>query len=128
MSKQNYQDLKVWRQSIALVPKTYRLIKQFPKEETYALADQVRRAVISIPANIAEGQARQHRKEFLQHLAIAKGSLAALHTLIIVAYKLNYLTREQMIEVEPQLSEIAKMLNGLMYSLKSQHDQRSTAN
>ena len=87
--KNNYRDLVVWQRAIDLVPEVYQLVKKLPKEETYALGDQLRRAVVSIPANAAEGQARQHHKEFLQHLSIAKGSLAELHTLLTVAQKLR---------------------------------------
>ena len=76
--KADYTELVVWQRAMALVPDVYTLLKAFPQEETYALADQIRRAVVSIPANIAEGQARQHRKEFIQHLSIAKGRLAEL--------------------------------------------------
>ena len=82
--KADYTELVVWQRAMALVPDVYTLLKAFPQEETYALADQIRRAVVSIPANIAEGQARQHRKEFIQHLSIAKGRLAELHTLLMM--------------------------------------------
>jgi four helix bundle protein len=68
-----------------LVPAVYRLVKHLPAEERYALSDQRRRAVVSIPANIAEGQARQHAPEFAQHLAIARGGLAEVDTLLLVA-------------------------------------------
>lgn len=119
MEKSNYKDLVVWQRAIELVPKVYELLKRFPKEETYALADQMRRAVVSIPANIAEGQARHHRKEFLQHLAIAKGSLAELHTLLIVAQHLSYLTAEALAQIESELSQISRPLNGLMTSLRT---------
>ena len=78
---QNYRDLKVWQESMDLTPEVYRLQRKLPKEETYGLGDQIRRAAVSIPANIAEGHARQHTKEFLQYLAIARGSLAELETL-----------------------------------------------
>ena len=119
MEKQNYKQLIVWQRSIKLVPKIYRIIKPFPKVETYALSDQVRRAVVSIPANIAEGQARQHTKEFLQHLSIAKGSRAELHTLLIVGHELDYLDRTGLEQIEAELDEIAKMLAGLMNSLRA---------
>jgi four helix bundle protein len=116
--KNNYRDLVVWQRAIELVPEVYQLVKQLPKEETYALGDQLRRAAVSIPANIAEGQARQHQKEFLQHLSIAKGSLAELHTLLVVAQKLGYVTAAQLESIEQGLSEVARPLNGLMSSLR----------
>ena len=65
MSIQSYKDLKVWQKSMSLVIEIYRLVKLLPKEETYALSDQMRRAVVSVPSNIAEGQARNSRKEFI---------------------------------------------------------------
>ena len=118
MAKSNYKNLVVWNRAIDLVPKVYQIIRQFPKEEMYALSDQIRRAVVSVPANIAEGQARQYPKEFLKHLSIAKGSLAELQTLIIVAQRLNYLNHDQLQEIEAQISEVAKPLHGLMNSLR----------
>jgi four helix bundle protein len=115
--KQGYRDLVVWQRAIDLVPAVYTVVRSFPKHETYALSDQVRRAVVSIAANIAEGQARQHRKEFLQHLAIARGSLAEVHTLIVVAQRLRHVSDAQVASLENQLTEIAKPLNGLMSKL-----------
>ena len=100
-----------------MVPEIYRLLSTFPKAETYELADQLRRAAVSVPANIAEGQARAHRKEFLQHLSIAKGSLAEVHTLLIVAQRLGYLSLAQLEQVESLLSDIRRPLVGLMSSL-----------
>jgi len=116
--KSNYRDLVVWQRAIDLVPEVYQLVKQLPKEETYALGDQLRRAGVSIPANVAEGQARQHHKEFLQHLSIAKGSLAELHTLLTVAQKLGYVTPAQLEAMEQKLAEVARPLNGLMSRLR----------
>ncbi len=68
MAVESYKDLKVWQKAIDLVPEVYRLLRKLPRTEQYAMADQIRRAVVSVPANIAEGQARQHRKEFIQSL------------------------------------------------------------
>ena len=115
--KQNYQDLAVWQRAIDLVPRIYELTRSFPKFETYAMADQMRRAAVSIPANIAEGQGRQHPREFLQHLAIAKGSLAELHTLVIVAQRLAYLDTAALAQWEEALSQIRRPLVGLMAKL-----------
>jgi four helix bundle protein len=75
--------------------------------------------VVSIPANVAEGQARQSKKEFLQHLAIAKGSLAELQTLLIVAEKLGYLTSAQLLELEQDLAQVGRPLAGLMARLRT---------
>lgn len=116
--KKSYQDLVVWQRAIDLVPKVYEQLKRLPKEETYGLADQIRRAAVSIPANIAEGQARQHSKEFLQHLSIAKGSLAELHTLLVVAHRLSYLNQSQLEAMENEIAEIRRPLSGLIESLR----------
>jgi four helix bundle protein len=118
MEKKSYKDLVVWQRAIDLVPKVYELIRVFPKEETYALSDQVRRAAVSVPANIAEGQARNHRKEFLQHLSIAKGSLAELHTLLVVACKLGYIAPEGLAEMEDEIVQVSRPLHGLIRTLR----------
>ena len=78
--KKRYKDLLVWQKSTDLVVEIYRVAKLLPKEELYALSNQMRRAAVSIPSNIAEGQARASQKEFVQFLSIAKGSNAELHT------------------------------------------------
>lgn len=114
----SYRDLVVWQRAVDLVPKVYELLKGLPREERYDLGSQIRRAVVSIPANIAEGQARQHPKEFLQHLSIAKGSLAELHTLLIVANRLGYLSEDQLATMEKELAQIGKPLSGLITRLR----------
>jgi four helix bundle protein len=116
--REGYRDLKVWSQAIELVPEIYRLVRKLPREETYVLADQIRRAAISIPANIAEGQARQHAKEFVQHLWIAKGSLAELDTLLIIAEKLGYFTVQDLEGVATRLRDIRMPLQGLINRLR----------
>ena len=119
LDAKGYRDLVVWQRAIELVPVVYRIVASFPAHETYALANQVRRAVVSIPANIAEGQGRSHRKEFLQHLAIAKGSLAELHTLLIVAERLEYFDKRALETIECQLGEVGRPLHGLISTLRS---------
>ncbi len=117
MSKLHYRDLVVWQRAIDLVPQTYVVVRKLPREETYALGDQLRRAAISIPANIAQGQARRHSRGFLQDLAIARGSLAKLNTLLILAQRLDYLTPATLGELNGPLQGVAKPLHGLMSSL-----------
>ena len=89
----SYRDLLIWQKSIEMVKKIYELVRKFPKEETYLLGDQLKRAAISIPSNIAEGQgqARQHTPEFKQFLYISLGSLAELNTQLIIAKELGYI-------------------------------------
>lgn len=116
--KQNYQQLTVWQRAIDLVPRIYQLTQTFPKHETYALGDQMRRAAVSIPANIAEGQGREHSKEFAYHLSVAKGSMAELHTLLIVARKLGYLDDTAINRWEEELSQVRRPLIGLLAKIK----------
>ena len=85
----------------------------------YALTDQIRRAVVSIPANIAEGHARQHTKEFLQYLAIARGSLAELDTLFVLAEKLGYVTNLEAEPIQISIRDLRMMLHGLTKSLQT---------
>jgi four helix bundle protein len=118
MEKRNYKELIVWQRSIELVPKVYELLKRFPRHELYGLSDQIRRAAISIPANIAEGQARQHNKEFIQHLSIAKGSLAELNTLLIIALRLNYIDKTTFRILEKEIGNVGRPLSGLITRLR----------
>jgi four helix bundle protein len=120
MNKRTYKDLMVWQRAIDLAPLTYQLIKRFPKEEMYALSAQARRSVVSVASNIAEGQARGHRKEFIQHLNYAKGSLAELHTQMIIAQRLGYLTAEEVAQFEVAMDGVAGPLNGLINKLEAQ--------
>ncbi|MCP4455355.1 MAG: four helix bundle protein, partial [Planctomycetes bacterium] len=99
MSKNSYRDLEVWQKAMGLVELCYACTKSFPSEERYGLTDQIRRAAVSIPSNIAEGQTRQHRKEFLQFLSIAQGSLAELETQIQIAERLHYAHADTVREV-----------------------------
>ena len=112
----NYKDLNVWKESIDFVESIYKIIKSFPKEETYALSDQIRRASVSIPSNIAEGASRNSNKEFVQFLYIALGSASEVETQLIIAKRLNYI-----MSIENELKEITKirkMLNGLISAIK----------
>ena len=113
-----FENLKVWQRAMELVPLAYALAQILPRSEQYVLSDQIRRAVISVPANIAEGQARQHRKEFLQHLSIARGSLAELQTLLWVAEGLQYLTREQTSKAHQAIVDVRMPLAGLVKRLQ----------
>lgn len=112
-----YKDLIVWQKAMDLVPAVYRLARKLPREETYGLTSQIRRAAVSIPANIAEGQARRHRAEFNQHLGIARGSLAELDTLLILAVQLGNLEEADVDLLGPAMIEIRRLLQGLIQSL-----------
>ena len=115
----SYQDLEVWKKSIDLAEKVYQLSAQFPQDERYGLSSQVRRSVVSIAANIAEGAARHGTREFLQFLGIASGSLAETETFLILARRLGMATSEQIDPLLNQTGEIGRMLNGLKRSLHS---------
>ena len=121
----SYRDLHVWQDGIELIPKIYELIGRLSSSERFALADQLRRAAVSIPANIAEGQARQHRKEFIQSLCIARGSLAELDTLLVVAERLGYLAKDDSREAAEDMRKLARMLQALITSLHRPRETRS---
>ncbi len=114
---QSYRDLIVWQKSIELVKSVYTLIREFPKYETYGLSDQLRRSSVSVPSNIAEGQARQHTGEFRQFLYISLGSIAEVDTQIIIAEQLNYISKEEAKEIQQRIIEIQKMLRSLIARL-----------
>lgn len=113
-----YRDLEVWKKAMDLVAGVYGLSKRFPSEERFGLTSQLQRAAVSIPANIAEGHARKHRGDYLHHLSIARGSLAELETHLTIAVRLEYVTRDEAMEVWDYAQEVGKMLNKLIRSLK----------
>ena len=113
-----HKDLIVWRKSIAFVTEIYANTKKFPREETYSLTSQVRRAAISIPANIAEGSGRKNVRELMQFINIAMGSASELETLLLISKNLLYLTIPTYENLDEQLREIIRMLNGLSKSIK----------
>ncbi|MBW6511066.1 MAG: four helix bundle protein [Desulfuromonadaceae bacterium] len=117
MSVQSYKDLTVWQKALDLVEMVYQATKVFPKEELYGLTNQLRRAAISIPSNIAEGHARSSTAEFLRFLSIAKGSLGEIETQLLIAQRLGYLSEEQLTPILNLQVEINKMTNGLMARL-----------
>jgi four helix bundle protein len=114
---QSYRDLIVWKKSMILVMAVYRSTNAFPKTETYGLATQLRRAAVSIPSNIAEGQARLSTAEFKQCLGHARGSLMEVETYILLAQELGYLERDQSESLLAGTAEVGKILNGLLNSL-----------
>ena len=113
----SYEDLSVWKKSMNLAEKIYELTKFMPKEEVYGLTAQMRRAAVSIPSNIAEGQQRTSTREFLRFLSIARGSNAELQTQLVLACKLGYFQSEQIRETMNLTREVSKMINALMISL-----------
>ena len=113
----NYRDLVVWQDSIQLAKAIYKLTEKFPKHETYALADQIRRAVVSVPSNIAEGQARKAPGDFRRFLHIALGSLAEVDTQLVLAQEFGYLVKGEVDGLFEQIQVLRKKLYALINSL-----------
>ncbi|WP_305156613.1 four helix bundle protein [uncultured Muribaculum sp.] len=114
MQTSDYKQLKVWQKAMDLTMEIYRLVKFLPREETYALSDQLRRAVVSIPSNIAEGHGRGTDKEFVKFLWIARGSLLEVETQLIICNRLALIKVEESNFAQSLIVEVGKMLNALI--------------
>jgi four helix bundle protein len=115
----NYKELEVWKRSVALTTELYKLTSRFPDTERYGLTSQIRRAVTSIPANIAEGWGRGSTGEYVQFLTVARGSPMEVETHLIVACNLHLLSALAFAQLSKEIEEIGKMLNALIGALKS---------
>lgn len=115
----SFKDLIVWQKAMEMASMTYSLTKNLPKEELFSLTNQMRRAAVSIPSNIAEGYGRNSAKEYLQFLAIAKGSLCELETQFLLCVHINYMTEQEIQPILDLLTEIGKMLMSIMKKLKN---------
>ncbi len=113
-----YMDLICWQKAMDLVTEIYRLTKQLPKEEVFGLASQLRRAAVSIPSNIAEGQGRLSKGEFRTFLGNARGSLSELETQILICKKLDFIAEQEAARLIEMASEVGRILNGLIASMK----------
>jgi four helix bundle protein len=120
---QSYRDLVVWKKSMTLVLDVYRSTQAFPKPETYGLVAQLRRAAVSVPSNIAEGQARLSTAEFKQSLGHARGSLMEVETQILISQELGYLEHDQSEKLLSASAEVGRILNGLLNSLVRERSQ-----
>ena len=118
MPVQSYRDLIVWQKAMELVKLVYALTKKFPKEELFGLSLQIRKAVVSVPSNIAEGQGRNSTKEFLRHLFIGYGSLMETETQNLIAEMQGYITAEESKELILKSAEVGRLINGLVNSLE----------
>jgi len=116
---ESYKDMIVWQKAMDFADEVYRLSKFFPKEELYSLTNQVRRAVVSIPSNIAEGKDRRAIAEYLHFLSIAKGSLAEVETQLLLAIRFGYITDKQTEKAFQLREEISRMLTSLRSKLSS---------
>jgi four helix bundle protein len=112
-----FENMKAWQEARKLVVEVYRLLDGFPKFEKYALCDQIRRAIVSVPSNLAEGTGRTSAKEQLHFYEIAYGSLMEAYNQLIIASDLKYIGDNSLRELEPQIDVVARMLNGLRSSL-----------
>ena len=121
----DYKDLISWQKSMHLAEEIYRLTKQLPKEETYGLASQLRRAAVSVPSNIAEGYGREATAEYIRFLKIARGSLYEIETQLYLCKTLQYISQEDFSLSLSLISEVGRMLNTMLRRL---HGQISAAN
>ena len=119
MQARSFRGLLVWRQSMNLAKECYFLTKKLPKEELYGLSRQMRRAAISVPANIAEGSGRGTKRDFTNFLRIAQGSLRELETYLELTVEIELLSRENTESLQTEIDSIARLLNRLIQSLQS---------
>jgi four helix bundle protein len=125
-SVQSYDGLVAWRKARALVKRIYGATKLFPKDELYGLTQQLRRAAVSVPSNIAEGHGRQGIGEYLYHRTVARGSLYEVETQIILGCDLGYLSQAQLSSLLKDTTECSKVLQGLIKSLKKKQNSNKT--
>jgi four helix bundle protein len=124
---QYYQQLQVWQKAMDLVVACYEATKSFPTEERFGLVNQIRRSAVSVPANIAEGHSRVHTKEFLNHLSMARGSLAELETELMIAQRVGYLAQERLAKLLTMTDEIGRMSAGLRQALEAKLSSSSSS-
>ena len=123
MDLKSYRDFTVWQKSMDLATEIYRVVKLLPKAETYALSDQMRRSAVSIPSNIAEGQGRNSKREFINFLGFASGSHRELETQLQLCVKVGYMTEEEIFSAMNLCEEVGKMLSTLRKKLKDSLEQ-----
>ena len=116
----DHKNIKAYQLAEELVVEIYKATKTFPKEELYGLTSQLRRAVVSVPANIAEGASRNHKRDYLQFLYVSRGSLAEVECLLQLGYKLDYLDEKKNKQIEGKRDELAKTLFGLIRAVESE--------
>ena len=114
-----FKELIVWQKAVEFCTATYKVTENFPKSEIYGLTGQIRRSAVSVPSNIAEGQRRGHKSEFVQFLRISYGSAAELETQLLIAFNIGYLSERDFNSLNNSLEEILRMLNKLISSIKS---------
>ena len=115
----NYKELKVWKKSVELATGVYSVTQAFPKTEQYGLTQQIRRAVVSISSNIAEGAGRKSDKEFSHFLTIAYGSLYELETQLLISLNLGFVSQSELPPIENEIVELQKMIYALIKNLET---------
>jgi four helix bundle protein len=115
----SHKDLLVWQHGVQLVKAAYQLTKQLPKEGLFGLCSQIRRAAVSIPANIAEGHGRRHTGEYIRYLTIANGSLQELETLIEISFELGYFNESDRVKIMKMIEDESRMISRLIQSLRA---------
>ncbi|MBE9038247.1 four helix bundle protein [aff. Roholtiella sp. LEGE 12411] len=118
---QSYRDLKVWQEAMNLAESCYKITKSFPKEEIYGMTSQIRRAVVSIPANIAEGYGRRTRGEYIQFLYIAQGSLKELETHLLLSIRVELASSQTVNTILKQCESVGKLLLLLIRALENKN-------
>ncbi len=114
-----HERLTVWTKAVEFVVRLYALTSAFPQEEKFGLTSQIRRAAVSVPANIAEGAGRQSDKEFLYFLSNAQGSASELATELLIAHRLGYLAKEKYVAANDELDNIGRMIVGLAKKIRT---------
>ena len=122
----SYRDLDVWKQSRLLVKSIYNLTKKFPKEEQFGLTNQLRRASISMPSNIAEGCGRNYSKDSIQFFFVARGSLYEIETQLILSSDLDFISEEEFKNIEEQVTKCKKILNGFINYYQSKMESNKS--
>ena len=117
MPASSFRDPRVWRDAMNLTTNIYRLTSKFPKHELYGLSQQIRRAAVSVPSNIAEGKGRYSDRDFVRFLLVARGSLLELETQLIIAQKLSYLSNEDTDRLLGMAETVGRALSGLINAL-----------
>ena len=118
MKLRDYTELIAWQRAMDFVEAVYQVSRTFPKDELFGLTSQVRRAAVSMPSNIAEGQSRRSTKEFLQFLSVARGSLSEVETQLVISKRLNYLSSDQLSDLQHKSSELGRLINGLSNAIQ----------
>lgn len=114
----NFRELKIWKGSVDLALDVYNLTNSFPKKEEFILTNQIKRSVVSISSNIAEGSGKSGKKDFLRYLDIARGSAFELESQLHVANELGYINKDELNTTEKKVKDIQKMINGFKKHLK----------